>query len=80
MSRLWLCTVEMDLIVQAEDEADAVVLAEEYAPEEFRNGQAEIRIEELTSPAKVPFGWGDSLPYDGDGRETVDEILKEAKR
>lgn len=76
MTRLWHCTVEIKLMVQAEDEEDAVALAEEHAPAELDNRQAPISVREVKSAKDVPFEFGGTLPWGGDGEQTVDEIMK----
>jgi len=72
---IYRCVVEMEMYVEAEDEDEAHEAAERYAWKEAQNGVDHIHARAVTSTDKVNGDWGTTLPWGGDGKRTIYEIL-----
>lgn len=76
---LYVCRVEFDLVVEADNERDAVRTAIRYAPDELSSGLAEYQLRELKTARDLPEDLRDSLPWGGKRNGTVGELLKAVK-
>lgn len=79
MTKLWRCVIERDMFVQAETEREARLLAEENAVDEMDYLGMDITVAPVESLKSVPIYAKDSLPWGGDGEQTIAEILGEPR-
>ena len=67
-------TCELDMVVEAKDEKHAEEVALDEAPDCYREG-AEWDPGFARRLTACPPEWRGALPWGGDGRRTVDQIL-----
>ena len=61
--KLYKATVHVDVLVAADDEEEAIDLAQRYAEEEVNHCLDSITIVRITDPADVPKAWRESVVY-----------------
>ncbi len=76
---IWRVTIELTMYVEADTEDEAHEVAESSAWKEAQNGVEFMHAKAVTATSEVNADWGTSLPWGGDGRSTVYEVI-EAKR
>jgi hypothetical protein len=77
--KLYLVTYAFDVIVLAETEADARVIADSAADEEFRSNffaqESLENFDEIRKIGDVPEAWRDDIPYAGEGLKNEDKSV-----
>lgn len=76
--RLFRVEVVVGFYVVAEGVDSPVDDAEFFAKKALRDQGADVRVNcwAATDPKKIPAEWIGALPYGGDGRTTIREILR----
>ena len=78
--KLYKGTVHVDVLVAADDEEEAIDLAQQHADEELPHCLNDITLVRVTDPADVPKAWRESVVYHSrmDERELEPgEVLRE---
>jgi hypothetical protein len=70
---LYKAIVEIDMIVEAKSQEEAIHVARQNAHEE--TDHAHVRCREVESIKDVPMEWRNSIPWGSDDDSTVQEVL-----
>lgn len=78
MSRLFRADVSVTIVVEADDERDAYMNAQEMAAEELRDNQTgSVYVSEISTDEDIPRGWADCCAWGGDGIKTISQTIAE---
>lgn len=76
---LYVVKIERSIVVVADNDTEALVIAESHEREECMNDPDLIYVEPA-SKGNVHSDWLGGIPYGGDGQTSVKELLKRVDR
>ena len=74
--KLYKVVIERDLYVMADSDIQAEQIGLRYENEESVNDPSFISVDEATNIELVSKEWRNSIPYGGDDKRTVRQILE----
>ena len=78
--KLFKVSVEVEFYMMAEDSLSARWKADDFAEEALRDGGGIMaHVSEVKDFTSISPEWMESLPYGGDGKRTIKEILEADK-
>ena len=78
MKQLMKVRVSYYTMVMAESETEARAIARDSAKRDVGNASLEYLVKGVDVISEVPMEWRSSLPWNGDGRKLVRQILDES--